>query len=35
VLFNTWAGMQKNNSSISTAFNSPLTVTRDKVPSLK
>jgi hypothetical protein len=35
VLFNTWAGSQKNNTSISTAFNSALTVTRDKVPNLK
>jgi Glycosyl hydrolase family 26 len=35
VLFNTWAGSQKNNTSIPTAFNSSFTVTRDKVPSLK
>jgi mannan endo-1,4-beta-mannosidase len=35
VLFNTWAGSQKSNTSINTAFNSALTVTRDKVPSLK
>jgi hypothetical protein len=35
VLFNTWAGSQMNNTSISTAFNSTYTVTRDKVPSLK
>jgi hypothetical protein len=35
VLFNTWAGSQKSNPSITTAFNSTYTVTRDKVPSLK
>ena len=35
VLFNTWAGSQKNNTSIPTAFNSSFTVTRDKVPNLK
>ena len=35
VLFNTWAGSQKNNTSIPTAFNSTYTVTRDKVPNLK
>jgi hypothetical protein len=35
VLFNTWAGSQKNNSSIPTAFNSTFTVTRDEVPNLK
>ena len=35
VLFNTWAGSQKNNSSIPTAFNSEFTITRDKVPNLK
>ena len=35
VLFNTWAGSQKNNSSIPTAFNSEFTVTRDEVPNLK
>ena len=35
VLFNTWAGSQKNNTSITTAFNSSFTVTRDQVPNLK
>jgi hypothetical protein len=35
VLFNTWAGYQKSNTSIPTAFNSPYTITRDKVPNLK
>jgi hypothetical protein len=35
VLFNTWAGSQKSNTSINTAFKSALTVTRDQVPNLK
>jgi hypothetical protein len=35
VLFNVWAGMQKSNSSVVTAYNSALTITRDKLPNLK
>lgn len=35
VLFNVWAGSQKSSTSIATAYNSPLCVTRDKVPNLK
>jgi len=35
VLFNTWAGYQKSNTaSVTTAFNSPLTITRGSVPNL-